>query len=281
MSVSVVVAASPQMLPLATWLPSGLTPAGVLSAALAGLAAFWWIRNPRRAWLRLAPRGQPRVGHARWSRLLRGRADAPSMPRRLAVSGTIALALGLGASTWGGGPGPLGWLAVPVLGLGGAVGLGWLEPTRARRRQQRLVLEAPQALELLAAGLAAGLPIRTACAAVMDVFDGPVAEDLGRVLAGTALGVSEADAWRVLAAHPQFGGAAVDLARSVESGTMMVEGLRHHAEVARERRRAAQQVRARAVGVRSVLPLMICFIPSFMLLGVVPTVISAVTHALS
>ena len=35
----------------------------------------------------------------------------------------------------------------------------------------------------------------------------------------------------------------------------------------------------RSVSVR-VLPLMVCFIPSFLLLGVVPTVVSAVSRAL-
>ena len=32
---------------------------------------------------------------------------------------------------------------------------------------------------------------------------------------------------------------------------------------------------------RSVLPLMLCFIPAFLLLGIVPTVVSAVTSALT
>jgi hypothetical protein len=31
--------------------------------------------------------------------------------------------------------------------------------------------------------------------------------------------------------------------------------------------------------VRSVLPLMTCFLPAFLLLGVLPTVVSAVLHA--
>jgi pilus assembly protein TadC len=66
----------------------------------------------------------------------------------------------------------------------------------------------------------------------------------------------------------------------VESGTMMVEALRRHAAAAREARRADQVIRARSVGVRSVLPLMICFIPSFLLLGVVPTVVSSLVAAL-
>jgi hypothetical protein len=60
-----------------------------------------------------------------------------------------------------------------------------------------------------------------------------------------------------------------------------VTTLRHHAVQARARREAALQVVARSVGVRSVLPLMTCFIPAFLLLGVVPTVASALARALS
>jgi pilus assembly protein TadC len=116
---------------------------------------------------------------------------------------------------------------------------------------------------------------------VVDAFDGPVAEDLGRVNALTALGVGDAEAWRALASHPQLGAAAADLARSVESGTLLVEGLRQHAVSARRQRRAALEVAARGVGVRSVLPLMCCFIPAFVLLGVVPSVASALARALS
>ena len=60
----------------------------------------------------------------------------------------------------------------------------------------------------------------------------------------------------------------------------MVEALSRHAAAAREARRTVLVVRARSVGVRSVLPLMTCFIPAFLLLGVVPTVASALAAAL-
>jgi pilus assembly protein TadC len=124
------------------------------------------------------------------------------------------------------------------------------------------------------------MPIRTAGRAVAGAFDGPVGDDLDRALALAELGSSDAEAWLSLRDHPQLGAAAQELARSAESGTMMVEGLRHHAEAAREARRAALLVRARGVGVRSVLPLMTCFIPSFLLLGVVPTVVSTLAGVL-
>lgn len=248
-------------------------------AALAGLVVFLLLRHPTRPLRRVTVEHTANRRNRGVSRLVVGRPDAASPARRAWVSTLAALAVCLAASRLDGGPGRWAWFGLPVLAFGLTVGLGWLEPSASRRREQQLVLQVPQALELLAACLAAGMPARSACAAVAAAFEDPVAADLGRVMAATALGVSDAEAWRSLRDHPQLGPVAMDLARSVESGTQLVEGLRRHAQVARERRRAAQQVRARSVGVRSVLPLMICFIPSFMLLGVVPTVVSAITHA--
>jgi pilus assembly protein TadC len=173
-----------------------------------------------------------------------------------------------------------GWVLAPALALVGVLILGRLEPAATRRRQRQLVLQLPQGLELLSACLAAGMPLRQATRAVAASFEGPVGDDLGQILRLVNLGVSDADAWRSLRHHPQWGAAAIDLARSVESGTMMVDVLVHHARAARELRRAALEVRAKSVGVRSVLPLMTCFLPAFMLLGVVPTVASAVISAL-
>jgi pilus assembly protein TadC len=158
--------------------------------------------------------------------------------------------------------------------------LGLLESGAARRRREQLIADVPPALDLIAASLAAGLPVQPVGRMVVEAFDGPVAEDLGRVLALADLGVAEAEAWRTLAGHPQLGPAALDLARSVESGTLMVEALGRHAAAARQARRTVLMVRARSVGVRSVLPLMTCFLPAFLLLGVVPTVVSALGAAL-
>jgi len=76
-------------------------------------------------------------------------------------------------------------------------------------------MELPQALELRGGCIAAGLPVRTACAAVVQSFDGPVANDLGQVLSLMDLGVADAQAWRTLHDHPQLGLAAADLSRSV------------------------------------------------------------------
>ena len=253
----------------------------LVPAALAGAACLLGLTPARGGLGRLtgSAAGPPVEGRGgRLARALAGGPGAPSLPRRLALGGSAAAALCLLGSRLL----DLGWwffLAWPPL-LGAAVVLlGGLEPRAAQARSRRLVAEVPQALDLMADGLAAGRPLRAACATVVEAFDGPVAEELGAVLRSVELGAPDGAAWSLLARHPQLGEAAADLARSVESGTELVAALRHHATAARERRRAALQQRARGVGVRSVLPLMVCFIPAFLLLGVVPTVVSALVHA--
>ena len=257
------------------------SPSTLLSAGFAGLAVFLLLRNPAGQLRRMTRRkSRPAQAVAPLRRLIAGRADAPPLLRRVLLSLACALALGLAGSGVDGRLGRLIWFAVPVVAAIGVLVLGWVEPQSARRRRRQLIMEVPQALELMAACLGAGVPARTACAAVVRTFDGPVADDLGQVMALLQLGVADVAAWRTLHDHPQLGLAAADLARSMESGTSVVEGLRHHAAAARETRRSELQVRARAVGVRSVLPLMTCFLPSFLLLGIVPAVVSAVFHAL-
>lgn len=156
----------------------------------------------------------------------------------------------------------------------------WRTGARSERRAHDVAAaQAPQVLELLAACVAAGLPVRSACRTVAASTDSPLADELSRVAALAGLGASDADAWAVLHDHPVLGPAAADLSRCVDTGTRVVECLRQHAAQAREEQRSALQVRARGVGVRSVLPLMTCFLPSFLLLGVVPSVASAVARA--
>jgi pilus assembly protein TadC len=258
-----------------------LSPNTMLSAGFAGLAVFLLLRNPAGQLRRMTRRNsRPAQAVVPLKRLIEGRTDAPPLLRRVLMSVACALALGLAGSGVDGRLGGLVWFVVPFVAAIGVLVLGWVEPQSARRRRRQLIMEVPQALELMAACLGAGVPARTACAAVVQTFHGPVADDLGQVMALLQLGVADVAAWRTLHDHPQLGMAATDLARSMESGTSVVEGLRHHAAAARETRRSELQVRARAVGVRSVLPLMTCFLPSFMLLGIVPAVVSAVFHAL-
>lgn len=256
----------------------------ILSAGLAALAVALAVRTPRE---RLAAIGgdHPRDGAGgqvdgvdrfpRLRRALDGRVGSLSLRLRAVVGAAVALSVIM-----------IGLAQAPALGLlimvpAGAVGIGtvlvtgWVETGASRRRRHRLIMDLPQALSLLGAAVGAGLPLRTATRHVAAGYAGPVAEDLQRVLAEIELGRPEGAAWRDLRRDPVWAPIAVDLARSVESGTRLAESLRRHADLARRRRQAAIEIVARGVGVRSVLPLMACFVPAFILIGIVPTVASA------
>lgn len=209
---------------------------------------------------------------------LQGRRDAAPYDRRLLQGAMLGLAVA--AILLRAGP-AVALLVGIAAAFGASVALGWLEPAATKVARRRRIADTPQALDLLASCLSAGLPIRTGLRAVVEVTDGPLAADLGQVLRLTELGYDDVSAWRTLADHEQLGPAALDLARSVETGALLVESLLVHAEVAREERHGQVEATARRVGVRSVMPLMVCFIPAFLLLGVIPTVASSVLNALN
>lgn len=123
---------------------------------------------------------------------------------------------------------------------------------------------------LLAVCLDAGRPARSSLRVVADAVDGPARQALTPVLQQIDLGIDEASAWASLATTPGYAGMARDLARSVHSGVALADLLRRHAVDARRQVVADAQVRARAVGVTGVVPVVVCFLPAFILLGIVP-----------
>lgn len=235
------------------------------------VAAFWLAFPGRDAGLRrLAP--TPGPGEAVAPGLLTGRRGAPPMRQRAWLGAGAGLLVLVGAPS-------AAWLPVAV-GIGGAVtvGLGWLWPVPGPDRA--VARQLPGTLELLAACLAAGASMRTAVETVGGVSAPASAAVLERVAGQLRIGRSDADAWLALAEDPAWGAVARSVARSARSGTSLVEALLVHAEDQRRRTEAAQTRVARSAGVRSVLPLMVCFLPAFVLVGVVPTVAGLLSNFL-
>jgi pilus assembly protein TadC len=181
----------------------------------------------------------------------------------------------------------LGWPWGPLAGVLGALGvylgLGRLEPGALQARRGREVGDLPLACDLLAGCLASGATLPAAAAASAAALGGPLADRLGEVSARLRLGAPPPEAWAAFARAPGRGPAARehrralgDVSRAVsaaaESGAPLSDVLAGLAEDARARALLAARLRARAVGVRAVLPLGLCFLPAFVLLGVVPLV---------
>lgn len=163
-----------------------------------------------------------------------------------------------------------------VLGLGAAVAtarfLGRLEPAGVRQRREGVARQAPEVADLLAATLASGAPPVDAIRAVCRAIGPPVNSDLEQIAALLALGASPEQAWAVLADDHPLAGVRDAFTRSARSGASLHVVLSGLADDLRRRHHLAVEVAARAAGVKAVGPLAVCFLPAFVLIGVVPVV---------
>ncbi len=171
-------------------------------------------------------------------------------------------------------PAPLGVTAGLIVTMVLPGRLRRLEPTVKRRERQRIAADAPLAAELFAACVLGGADPVSASGVVARAVGGP----LGRRLeaAGTAirLGSDPAVVWAGLGSEASLAGWGSMLARASSSGApvaTMVLALAEQARVARRSRRAAAIRRA---SVWATVPLGVCFLPAFFLLGVVPVAVS-------
>lgn len=151
--------------------------------------------------------------------------------------------------------------------------LGRAESPSARRRREELERDLPTAVHLLSACLEAGAATTTALETVAGALPGAVADELLLVRHRLALGVDPVVVWRDLGEHPELRPLGRAMARAHQSGAAV--GLVVH-RLARElaaQTRARTDALARSVEVRAAAPLGVCFLPAFLLLGVVPMVV--------
>jgi Flp pilus assembly protein TadB len=170
------------------------------------------------------------------------------------------------------------FLGAPAAGLGlpAGVALSWwisrLEPPSVTRRRAELDRDLPVAAELLAACALVGRPPVQSLPVVSSAVGGALGAELGAISARLELGCEPEVEWRRLCEHPQLSALGRAMLRTVESGAPLVDSLTRLAEDRRRQQRTDAQLKARAVGVRAAGPLALCFLPAFMLIGVVPTV---------
>ncbi|GAB2572860.1 hypothetical protein GCM10027168_02170 [Streptomyces capparidis] len=175
----------------------------------------------------------------------------------------------------------VGGLVGAVLGL--AVGVAVFVRERGRSAEagraeeaavaERIRRQLPLAADLLAACLAAGAGPGQAAAAVGGSIGGPLGERLVRVAAELRLGGDPARCWARFGAVP---GAAVlgrRMERACGSGAPPVRPVEALAAQCRAETAREAHARARRAGVLATAPLGLCFLPAFLLVGVVPLVI--------
>jgi pilus assembly protein TadC len=145
---------------------------------------------------------------------------------------------------------------------------------------QAATAELPFAADLLAAALRAGVPVEVAARTTGTGIGGVVGRDLVRVADGLRLGLEPADAWPVLRTTPGADRIVDAVVRSAESGAAVARALERLADDLRGSRAVAVEAAAARVGVLIVLPLGLCFLPAFVLAGIVPVIVAVLGDVL-
>ncbi|MBA3252414.1 MAG: type II secretion system F family protein [Geodermatophilaceae bacterium] len=196
------------------------------------------------------------TGPARWPRarrwLLSGVAGAAVLAFLGGPTGLVAALLASVASGW-------------VLARSGTI--------EDRRRLAQRHAELPGALDLVGVCLRSGQPVAAALAQVAAILEGPLAADLAVAAAMHGLGADPRSAWTEWSADPVLAPVARCMSRTGSSGAALSRALVVLAEESRAHDAERAEVAARRVGVLVLAPLGLCFLPAFVCLGVVPTVL--------
>ena len=167
--------------------------------------------------------------------------------------------------------------AGPVAGLAAAaaawVALGRSEPPAARRARLDAEADLPALVLLLAAALRGGSPAATALGVCCAALPGGAAQRLAPVRARLALGVDPAAVWEALLPDPVLAPLGRTMARATRSGASVADAVDRLAVDLAAESRARREDHARAVGVKAAIPLGVCLLPAFLLIGIVPVVV--------
>lgn len=202
------------------------------------------------------------VGGNRW----------PDKIRLGAVLGGVAVAVVLG-----------GWAGPPAGALAGILFdrmLRRFEPASSRRRRLLEVADLPLGADLLASALRAGAPVDRAVLSVAEALGGPLGERLHRVGRTLRLGGGPEEAWAHLGPVDGADRLTAAAVRTSTSGAALAGALTRLADDLRADRATSVEAAARRAGVLIVLPLGLCFLPAFILAGLVPVIVAVLGDVL-
>lgn len=238
----------------------------LLAGLLAGLAVWYTGRPSARA----GP--LPRPNRAPGASTLEARRG--EQPRAwLPAAAAVPVAVGVAAFVGG----------VPGLAVGAPAGLlAWLavlrmEAPEARRRREALESGLSHVADLLGACLYAGQSPAPALREIARAVGGPMAEELEALVHRLRLGVDPVTVWREAGRHPQLGPLGRCVSRAVDSGASIADAMTRLADDLRREARLRVEGRARSVGVKAAMPLGLCMLPAFVLVGVVPLVVGSLS----
>jgi tight adherence protein C len=178
----------------------------------------------------------------------------------LAVSGalfglTVATVTGSGMAV----------LLMGVLGAGGFIAPDQFVSMKARRRRESIRAALPDALDLLAVSVEAGLGFDGAIAKLTEHMEGPLAEEFGLTLGEMRIGESRQDALKRMSERvdaAELGSFTRAIIQADQLGTSLGRILRVQAADTRMRRQAAAEERAMKAPIKMLFPTVMFIFPA-------------------
>src|SRR5829696_7464317 len=157
----------------------------------------------------------------------------------LAVGGALMGVLIVSATGSG-----LGLLFMGALGVGGFIAPDYFVSLKAKGRREKIRADLPDALDLLAVSVEAGLGFDGAIAKLTEHMEGPLAEEFGLTLGEMRIGESRADALKRMSERvdaPELSSFTRAIIQADQLGTSLGRILRVQAADTRMRRQAAAE----------------------------------------
>jgi tight adherence protein C len=188
--------------------------------------------------------------------------------------GGLVLGASVGAGTAGGAGALLGGTML------GAV--GWIAPEyvvtiRGRRRRDQIRSALPDALDLLAVSVEAGLGFDAAITKITDHMNGPLSDEFALTLGEMRVGESRADALRKLeqrVAAPELSSFVRAIIQADQLGISLGRILRVQAADSRNKRQSTAEERAMKAPIKMLFPTVLFIFPAMFIVVLGPAIIN-------
>jgi tight adherence protein C len=171
---------------------------------------------------------------------------------------------------------------IGLLLMAGFMTLGWIAPgyvvgARARKRRNEVQAALPDALDLLAVSVEAGLGFDAAIAKLTDHMHGPLIDEFGLALTEMRVGEARQDALKKLSARvasPELSAFVRAIIQADQLGISLGRILRVQAIDTRLKRQAAAEEKAMKAPIKMLFPTVIFVFPAMFIIVLGPALIS-------
>jgi tight adherence protein C len=172
--------------------------------------------------------------------------------------------------------------AMGLVLMGGFIALGWIAPgyvvgARARKRRDEVQAALPDALDLLAVSVEAGLGFDAAISKLTDHMHGPLIDEFGLSLTEMRVGEARQDALKKLSARvdsPELSAFVRAIIQADQLGISLGRILRVQAVDTRLKRQAAAEEKAMKAPIKMLFPTVIFVFPAMFVVVLGPALIS-------